>query len=914
MTLHVLGRGPWYPCPALIAALVAFPLANARAAPALVVDEPSPGEPAGNTYTLQVHEDGTAALHLQWSAADATPRTVDLTLSTFSAPGKPAIVVGFDTGKPAVLPYFKDAAVPAGGAVFRVVATGLEPGVGYFGRLTAVLARDGTGSGSPQPTTWNLVLLRPGAVPLFRCPDPAQTVRFDDSIVFDVPRTTPRALTVGLRLSQFLSPDSERGDVGFPAGPGGAQLVDELRDVAVTGDHLSVTLRTRGLGEAVTYSGKLSLASGGGDALDCPISIVMPKQSRGEMVADRQSLTTTVTAPWFGTASVNLSLRLFEKTRTRQLYGITVALDGSAESPDGGFDIERNMAFEINGHPVARLTRLPPEDLHDPARAIAPGGQIEVQLALKDLHVGKHALALRFTAANAAAASQRIELVVNVRHDWLRAMLAIVVALLLSFVLTKTIVGWRKRLNLRIRIDQLREQSFVEHSDLAIAVYLRVVLDQTDEMLERYSLLPPPDSVDEAITRAERGARVLTCYSRVVGALRATRCAERIKHYYRDGIAEAIQRVGPALLDQAATDAIVEALTAIEKGLTEPFPSYWANITGKGRVLAQQLRDARQTLRAIAQLDQLADTLACPDRLPNPRPEDAQVAAYDRLYWFGRLLYARRNIQPTSLLDQLSQHCRPCQDHPDFLDVDLDGLLRDADRQGWEQLKAGQLTDEQLKAEQLKAEQLKAGQLKAEQLKAGQLKARVPGLVQIQEAQPGQSYEALHPLRFVLRFDDPALNDSYFVNNILVYEWEFEFKPDREDPRMSRVTSPVRVRQPRVTMYVPTAGKLSVRARIFWPGDASEPVLEVERKDFQIAPNQDLRLLGRLEASTVAHFALMAGVAVVTGLPALYFDNATFGAYTDYVKILIWGIGIDQGKNLLQLVHQVSPDGPGSTT
>src|SRR5207245_1491983 len=155
---------------------------------------------------------------------------------------------------------------------------------------------------------------------------------------------------------------------------------------------------------------------------------------------------------------------------------------------------------------------------------------------------------------------------------------------------------------------------------------------------------------------------------------------------------------------------------------------------------------------------ELGDTLGHPEQLTDPRPDDLRVAAYDRLYWFGRLLFSRRDDPPH--LDQLAQHCRPCQDHDDFPAVDLDGLLRDADRRAWERLKA-----------------------------------EVPGHVQIQEAQPGQGAEALHPLRFLLRFDHRALIDSYFVNNVLVYEWEFEFTPDKPVRRMSRIDSPVRVNQ-----------------------------------------------------------------------------------------------------------------------
>jgi len=93
----------------------------------------------------------------------------------------------------------------------------------------------------------------------------------------------------------------------------------------------------------------------------------------------------------------------------------------------------------------------------------------------------------------------------------------------------------------------------------------------------------------------------------------------------------------------------------------------------------------------------------------------------------------------------------------------------------------------------------------------------------------------------------------------------------------------------------------------------SEPPLEIDRKEFLVAPTEDLRLIGRLEASTVVQCALLAGVAVVTGLPALYFDNATFGSYADYVKILVWGVGIDQGKNLIQLVRAVPADAAPTT-
>ncbi|HEX3765779.1 MAG TPA: hypothetical protein VHW23_44085 [Kofleriaceae bacterium] len=872
MTMHGWGPWPLRLYRAVLALLVVFPIAVARAAPGLVVDEPSPRDPSGR-YALQVQEDGTAALHLVWSDSDGKPHTADLSLSAFTTAGKPSIIVGFDAGAAGPpLPYRKGVSIPAEDAVLRLIASGLEPGVAYSGTLTAIVDR--------QLTTWELALVRPGMVPLFRCPEPAQTVRGDDAIGFELARTTPpRPLTVRLRVSPFVSQDGERGDgergdIGFPPGPGETRLRDELTGVQVPGDRLVVGLTSRGLGEGMTYHGKLSISSGGGDALDCSLHIAMPRLPHAELVVDRQSFTATVSTPWFHTADATVSVRLFEKTRARPVYGITVALDGSVESPGGGFDFDRNMAFLLNGRPVPHLSQLPPEALHDPARSIAPGGQVEIQIAMHDLEVGKYALGLRFTAANAAAPTPRIELTVNVRHAWGYAMLAIIVALLVSFLLTRSIRGWRRRINLNRRVAQLRDQSFVEHSDLAIAVFLRVVLDQTQALLARNPLLPPPDSANDYITRAERVAAILTCYSNVIGRLRALRCPERIKRYYRELINDAIHRVGPAPLDQITTDAIIETLTAVDRALGEPFPSYWVNITGRGRVVAQQLHDVRQTLRATAPLDAMIAALGHPEQLTDAKPEDARVAAYDRLYWFARLLYSRREDQ--AQVEQLVGHCRPCQDHNDFPDVDLDGLFRDADRRAWERLKA-----------------------------------EGPGRVRIQQGQPGQALEALYPLRFVLQFDDRALAGSYFVNNVLVYQWEFQFTPDRPAQGAAPVDSPVRVNQPRVTMYVPAAGKLTVRARIFWPaGGPAEPPIELQATEFAIGANQDLMLLNRLEASTVVYFGLMAAVAVATGLPTLYFDNPTFGSYADYVKILVWGIGIDQGKNLIQLIRSEPSDAP----
>jgi hypothetical protein len=54
---------------------------------------------------------------------------------------------------------------------------------------------------------------------------------------------------------------------------------------------------------------------------------------------------------------------------------------------------------------------------------------------------------------------------------------------------------------------------------------------------------------------------------------------------------------------------------------------------------------------------------------------------------------------------------------------------------------------------------------------------------------------------------------------------------------------------------------------------------------------------------------IVAGVAVATSLPALYFAKPAFGSFGDYTAILAWAIGIDQGKNLIQLLKTFPADG-----
>jgi hypothetical protein len=47
-------------------------------------------------------------------------------------------------------------------------------------------------------------------------------------------------------------------------------------------------------------------------------------------------------------------------------------------------------------------------------------------------------------------------------------------------------------------------------------------------------------------------------------------------------------------------------------------------------------------------------------------------------------------------------------------------------------------------------------------------------------------------------------------------------------------------------------------------------------------------------------------VAIATGLSTFYFKGTSWGTFQDYLTLLVWGIGVDQGKNFLQALQTFS--------
>jgi hypothetical protein len=837
-------------------------LGNAHADPAaLVLDEPETA-PQSGMHRLQVSDDGMARLHLKWGSGEPASG-VELLLTPFNADSQPPASVAFDSGKAdaPLLSFLRGVTVPAAGTELRLAAPALLPDLEYTGKLYATAGH--------RTFIWDVTLVRPGALGPFVCRPSTRILAEDGSANIELQRVAPIAeKSITLRLSPFVSKEQELGDVGI--------LVDAEKNIVraawpdfpVAGTAgLQVPIRTAGLSEGSAYTGQLLFLVGTRELMQCSLTLQMPKVPRGDLVIDPQALSRTVMQTfWRGSTDEHLSVILRDKTRAHRLDGMTATLDGVSEAPGGSFDPGQHLKFSVNGLPVSNFMglELPIPAAEVPVRTIRAGGQMNVDLKLVDLHAGKYSFTLRFNALNGADTPPKLDVVVNVRHHVMRAVIAMLIALLASFFLTKGIANWRERTRIRARVAQLREESFAVHQLLPTAVFMRAVLAQTEKLLQPVLFVPPPPSVYDYVTRAERSAAVLRSYASLQDSLQSLPIPEARPHY-QDAIDNVMRRIGPEPLDQRTTDSVVNDLGALAATLSDPLTWYWSALKSKAKVL---LREAPRLVGGAGDQDVIKDLL---DALATPPPES--TLTYDDAYWIVKLLESRRMFDADLVALTTAYSARSS----------LDDVFRQGDLLAWQRL----------------------------------TQAVEDGRASIARLDPEDDLECLQPAMFIIEFKDRVLAESYLVSNILEYVWSFDLTASAEGSATApHSTWSETLKSPRITQYMPFAGNLKISVKIRWPG-ADDGVkakeLELTADPIDVGENSELGLVQSLDKSELVLLGIIFVITLLTGLPALYFGKPSFGSFMDYIAILAWAVGVDQGKNLIQLMKTFPAD-TGATT
>jgi hypothetical protein len=550
-------------------------------------------------------------------------------------------------------------------------------------------------------------------------------------------------------------------------------------------------------------------------------------------------------------ADVSVSLR--DKTGKWPLEGISVR----QEQTTGGFDL-RNLAFWLNSAPAAHPGSWNPrgaagEPPVSPAavRWTAPGLEpVVVGIAAHDLSVGEHTTTLRFSATNSTDDDgQKVTLLVRVRHSILWAVLLLLGALLVSFVATKVLVTIRQRLAFMTRVRDLSPPWLAEMEPVLPVVWVRDVLHQSQALSERY-WLTGQDRIEARLTQISGVLAVLG----KVHELRKTFGRHPFPgEFVRVRALAALNRIVldvdiGALSEQRITeirtqlDGLADWTVASRQG-----DCYWGSLGGaidelNGKVKPADIADAaHRPVVASLQTDLQQKRQAQPQGF-------AAMTAVEDTYARLKLLWERRELDEFPALVALQAG-----------GASLPALFRAADDAVWTRLE------------------------------------RRPPIITLPQARASQPVFAYEPLTFLVQAP-PGVAETHLFEHGLVFRWSFNQVPAGRNPHPQRF--PGESRTPSVVAYADRPSTFAASATIERPG--TPETISLSDVPVPVGKSVEFRTSGMFESVELTSFAIAGAIALVTGLSLLYAKTATFGSLQDYLGLFLWGVGVDQGKNLVQ--------------
>ena len=617
------------------------------------------------------------------------------------------------------------------------------------------------------------------------------------------------------------------------------------------------------------YSGRLVIVVSSGAPVVKTLSFGPPVLQQGTLVLDQTSASETVSRSWWpldaGATEAEFSVRLREKTSVIALEGVTLRLEPVAGTAGNGLDLRSNLTFLLNGVGTD-LDRYPPEKADPASRTIPAGAQLPVTIRVHDLDPGDYTCVLRFSALNSAADdAQKLQLSVHVRDSVWWAVAWLLLAVGISFVGTKVLTTLRRRASLLQTIRTLQPQWFSTLPPIPPVVWLRAVLHQTQKLSKQF-WLTSPDLIEANLSDAQRMLAVLDNIRQVRRQLEIALDALAFRRV-GIGLDRVLERLGTSPLNDAAIQNINTELAAFKDFLSDDkFPGlFWSNIQPALQSLENDMASGGPLpAQAQAVIDPLkkaiSDALATP---PTTRDSVEQVyQQYARL----RILWDER--------DDIDALIGPAQ-------ADIVHFLALADQLEWNRIKGEQIQ------------------------------------IHMPHATDVDGLEAYQVLQFSVTTSNPALDRSYLFRHKIEFQWHLRLTPDKtwlERHGWKRAPAEVTLQPvslgPMVVQYFPRAGRVHAAVKMVYEnepkdiGPAAGPV---------IYPSSDFQPYKILEGTETASWLIAAITALATGLTMFYFKGTSWGTYQDYLTMLLWGMGVDQGKNFLQALQANSAPSGGQT-
>jgi hypothetical protein len=405
-------------------------------------------------------------------------------------------------------------------------------------------------------------------------------------------------------------------------------------------------------------------------------------------------------------------------------------------------------------------------------------------------------------------------------------------------------------------------------------ILVKAALKQTEDLSKRF-WLTGADELDARIARLKSMVGILDRIRETRLKLEDAGLDRLLRIRALGNLGRIVSRLGEAGLDDADLANFNADLTAFGDWLgpdANRDKRYWTDLCDAVKKLLDEISLVDITdMHARTNMKALQDSIK-PKLEPANTPASLDdKMAVERQYAALKILWERRKADE---LDDLVNLIPP---HSDIDDTALKAMFTLADDQAWKRLKESS-----------------------------------PEIVTptFTGPDPPQAYE---PLRFELQVvDDSALNGTYIFQHGLQFHWTFTLEYKSGAPPQSFSLTPVST-EPRVVQYGPRPGQLTAKVQVKRDDDSFEvPANGAPQKALSTAPSSEFGAFSGLAEVGIVSLIMAALIAVVTGLSTFYFKGPTFGSFQDYLSLFLWGAGVDQGKNFLQVLQTYSPSKPGS--
>jgi len=618
----------------------------------------------------------------------------------------------------------------------------------------------------------------------------------------------------------------------------------------------------------VEYSGKLT-ASSPVDLRSWTVTLHR-QQTRVQLATDlkRRELDVTLYS-WWGGERPGFELRLFERSGDLPVEGLTIRRADESEAKTA-FDIERHLRFYLDDEWMPDLTHWPVADeKREALRRIPPDGQRVLRAEITGLPRGEHRVVLELDAANAEpGTAPKVELVVRVRHSIGWALALLLLAIALSFFMTKGIVNWRQRLRLDRRTRALYREWLHELRHLAPVVWLKATRRQAEMVLDKFSLLPAPDELVERLDTAARLLYLLHRYRDLRDQLRKCGFPFMLNYRLEKEIDKVIHRIDPEGLSEAEKAALDTKLRNLGQGLADPVSTYKPLVAEALQKIKQFI--SRENLKEILDkagaspkqkkyFESLMKTYVDGKLPEGPTQED--LLKWDQVCAGIRVLgYNPDDAETLKML-------LPLVVKADVAEIQIERMFEESDKVVWRKVREA-------------VERSEAHISPSKQMPTG------------------TAVEALSPARFEVSVGDDRLDEQILLQSRMVAEWTLELEPRRKSSKFLKppLKWTVRANGNSLVQFAPEEGKLTVGLVLSHRNQKTKPI--TAKLDIESSHRNIVRRLFAVEEIVLVAVSFV--TALASGLVLYYIPNPSFGSLQDYLALFTWGVGVDQGKNLVQ--------------